>query len=263
MERTNTAYFIADAHLGIQLNGYDNREKDLISFLHEIRDSASYLFIVGDLFDFWIEYKHAIRPEYFSILHEFKLLRDSGISIYYLAGNHDFALGPFLEHEIGMKTFSNHLDISVQGKNIHLVHGDGIIKSDVGYRFWRTMLRNPLNQKIYKLLHPNIGVPIASTLSKWSRSFALKKCSEEIRRKYMKEAIKYLDKGSDIIIMGHTHYPELYNINTKFYCNVGEWIRKYSYAKLENGVLSLWQYFTDKPHVEIKSQSLKEGKRES
>lgn len=258
-----TVYFISDAHLGIQLNGCEQREKHLVSFLHEIQGSASHLFIVGDLFDFWIEYKHAIRPNYFYILHELRLLIDNDIAVYYLAGNHDFALGPFLEQTIGMNIYTDHLDISLQGKTLHLCHGDGIIKSDVIYRFWRSALRKPVNQMLYKLLHPNIGVPLATLCSRSSRHFLLNRWPEKKREEYFKAAQYYLYKGTDIMIMGHTHLPEIYDIDGKIYCNIGEWIRKYTYAKLENGKLSLWQYLPDQPSLEIKPLSIKNGESES
>ena len=247
----DTVYFISDAHLGIQLKEGDQREKHLISFLQGIRSSASHLFIVGDLFDFWIEYKHAIRPTYFSVLHQLKLLIDDGVTVYYLAGNHDFALGPFLNHTIGINICSSHLDISLQEKNIHLCHGDGILKSDAAYRFWRSVLRNPINQMVYKLLHPNIGVPFARLFSGSSRYFRLKKYTKEKRMEYLKAAINYLEKGADIIIMAHTHYPEIYDIGGKVYCNVGEWLRQYTYARLKKGKLSLFQYLPSQPPVEI------------
>jgi len=251
------AYFISDAHLGIQLKGCEEREKHLVSFLQEIRNSASHLFIVGDLFDFWIEYKHAIRPEYFSILHELKQLIDNGVSVSYLAGNHDFALGSFLKQTIGLNISPAHLDLTVQGKNIHLCHGDGVLKSDVAYRFWRRVLRNPVNQMVYKLLHPNIGIPFATLFSGSSRYFQLKKYTKEKRMEYLSVAMSYLDKGADIIIMGHTHYPEIYDIGGKTYCNVGEWMRQYTYARLKKGRLSLLQYLPSQSPLEIEPLPVK------
>jgi len=180
-----------------------------------------------------------------------KQLIEDGVTVYYLAGNHDFALGPFLSETIGITLCPSHLDITLQGKNIHLYHGDGILKSDAGYRFWRSMLRNPINQKIYKWLHPNIGIPFARLFSGSSRHLQLKKYTKEKRTEYLKVAITYLEKGADIIIMAHTHYPEMYDIGGKIYCNVGEWLRQYTYARLKKGKLSLLQYLPSQTPVEI------------
>jgi UDP-2,3-diacylglucosamine hydrolase len=246
-----TVYFISDAHLGINYRGLDQREKHLVSFFRSIRDTASHLFIVGDLFDFWIEYRFAIRPDYFILLHELRLLIENGASIYYLAGNHDFALGPFLEKTIGLHICPDHLDITLQGKRVHLFHGDGILKSDVGYRLWRAVLRNPINQKIYKCLHPNIGIPIAKLFSGSSRHFLANRWNEKKKHAYLRAAKHYLDNGADIIIMGHTHLPQLYTFGGKIYCNTGEWLRRYYYTTLERGKLTLWEYLPGEPPVTI------------
>jgi UDP-2,3-diacylglucosamine hydrolase len=254
-----TAYFISDAHLGTHLKNCEQREKFLISFLNEIRDTASHIFIVGDLFDFWIEYKHAIRPVYFPILHELRYLIENETEIHYLAGNHDFALGPFLEKIIGIKIYSSHLDMKLQGKRIHLRHGDGVLKFEVAYRIWRALLRNPINQALYKLLHPNISVPFASLFSGSSRYFNSNKWTEKKKRGYLKAAQNYLNNGYDIVIFGHTHLPELFNWNGKIYCNTGAWLRKYSFAKLENEQLTLWKYLPDQAPVQIEPCSSKYG----
>lgn len=252
-----TAYFISDAHLGIKLKGCMEREQHLISFLQKIRNTASHLFIVGDLFDFWIEYKHSIRPTYFPILYQLKYLIDSGVSVYYLAGNHDFAFGSFLKQTIGLTIHPLCLDLTLQGKNIYLCHGDGILKSDVVYRFWRRVLRSSVNQTLYKFLHPNIGIPLATLFSGSSRFFRLKRYTKEKRMEYLRVAISYLNKGADIIVMGHTHYPEIFDVGGKTYCNVGEWMRQYTFARLKKGRLSLFRYLPTQSPSEIEPVPVK------
>jgi UDP-2,3-diacylglucosamine hydrolase len=246
------AYFISDAHLGIPFRGHEGREEQLVRFLEKIRtEHASHLFIVGDLFDFWVEYRHAIRPAYFTALHHLRALVDAGTTVHYLAGNHDFALGPFLEKTIGMKIHSDHLELSLQGKTLHLHHGDGLVASDVGYRLLRAVLRNPVLQALYKLLHPNIGVPLANLFSGSSRHILKRRCGERKLKQYRALARRYLAQGSDIVVFAHTHLPELRTFGGKMYCNTGEWIRRYTYAKLESGHLSLWEYFPDRAAQEL------------
>ena len=256
-------YFISDAHLGTDFKNCGVREKYLTVFLSEITSNASHLFIVGDLFDFWIEYKHVIRSVYFPILYELKKLSAAGIQLHYLAGNHDFALGSFLKKEIGMEIYADHLDIILQGKKIHIYHGDGILQSDSGYRFFRKVLRNPFNQFLYKLLHPNIAIPLATLCSSMSRNFIRKKFSRQKKIAYFNAAFEYLENGSDIMIMGHTHKPEIYNINGKIVCNTGEWLNQYTYARLNGGRLTLWRYKPYQKPVEIKPYFEKPGKRDS
>ena len=246
MNNTKPAYFISDAHLGIACPGYEAREQHLAEFLGSLHGRADSLFIVGDLFDFWVEYAHAIRPVYFSILHHFKSLIDAGTSVHYLAGNHDFALGPCLRDAIGMNLYTDHLTITMQGKKLHLHHGDGLIRQEVGYRFLRFVLRNKVNQTLYKMLHPDIGVALAMFFSGGSRHFFRKKCSEKRKQQYRSLARKYLAGGDDIVIFAHTHSPELHNWDGKWFCNTGEWIRRYIYAKLDDGTISLWQHFPNK-----------------
>ena len=150
-------YFVSDAHLGINMPGHNDREARLLSFFDEIAASAETLYIVGDLFDFWIEYKYSIRPDYFHVVNRLRLLVENGTQVHYLAGNHDFALGPFLGETLGLLIHPDHFETVIQGKRVHLFHGDGLFKRDVGYRFLRRILRNQTFQKMYKILHPELS----------------------------------------------------------------------------------------------------------
>jgi UDP-2,3-diacylglucosamine hydrolase len=114
----------------------------------------------------------------------------------------------------------------------------------------KKILRNPFNQKVYKLLHPDIGVPLASFFSGNSRKMLKNWLTEEKLEEYRQNAKKLLET-SDIVIFGHTHRPEIRRYGGKTYVNTGEWIRNYTYAKMENGKISLWQWFPDKPAEEI------------
>lgn len=232
-------YFISDVHLGINLAGIESREDDLITFLKKISLDASEVYIVGDLFDFWIEYKHAIRPCYFTILHQFKTMVEQGIKINYIAGNHDFALGSFLTDIMGFNIIPDDIAVNIQGRKVYLRHGDGVIKRDWGYRLLRGLLRVDLFQKIYKIMHPNIGVPMASSFSGSSRHFNSSKFTKEREMEYLEAAQRFLKMGHEILFMGHTHHPALYKMSEGIYCNTGEWMKKYSYAVMEKGDLSL------------------------
>jgi UDP-2,3-diacylglucosamine hydrolase len=256
-------YFISDAHLGLPIKGCDSREEHLIDFLREIASGGSDLYIVGDLFDFWIEYGRAIRPDYFFILCELSQLVKKGVVIHYLAGNHDFALGPFIEKTIGVETHLDHYETLLQGKKIHLYHGDGLIRHDVGYRILKKILRFPLNQKIYKCIHPNIGVPLGSICSGSSRKVTSRFITENVLQEYRDHAFEYLKQGNDIVVFGHTHRPEIKHWDGKTYCNTGEWIEKYTFAKLENGKMTLWQYKPGEKPQEIVESSLKKGSNAS
>jgi len=243
-------YFVSDAHLGIPMPGHDHRQKDLLTFFDQVAKDGDALYIVGDLFDFWIEYRHAIRPDYFIVVSALRRLVEADVSVHYLAGNHDFALGPFLSEIVGVHVHQEHFETMIQGRKVHLYHGDGLVKKDVGYRIMKKVLRNPFNQRLYKLLHPNIAVPLALFFSGNSRKMLSNWLTEEKLEEYRQNARRYLE-SSDIVVFGHTHKPEIRKFGEKTYVNTGEWIRKYTYAKMENGDISLWQWFSDKPALEM------------
>ena len=239
----HAAYFISDAHLGAEPAQPSERENRLIDFLEHISSNIGYLFIVGDLFDFWIEYNYAIRTDYFHILYEFRRLKKQGVELHYLAGNHDFALGTFLSETIGIEVhLSGCLDITLQGKALHICHGDGLLPSDHGYRILKKLLRNPLCQRIYKFLHPDWGIPLAEVFSRTSRSQANFRTQERECEIYRQIAWNRLQGDSDIVIFGHTHYPEIRSWNHKLYCNTGDWIQHFTYAVLENAELRLHRF---------------------
>lgn len=249
---THSAYFISDAHLGAKAPDAEEREARLVGFFESITHKASKLFIMGDLFDFWIEYTHAIRPDYFHVLYELRRLVKQGVEIHYLAGNHDFALGVFLSEKIGIAVHpSGFLNLNLQGKTVFLSHGDGLMPSDHGYRVLKKILRNPLCQRAYKLLHPDWGVPLGERFSKTSRDQSSFRSQESERSAYRQVARNMLKQGPDIVVFGHTHYPEMRCWNGKTYCNTGDWIQHFTYAVMENGEIRLEKYGSDCPPFDV------------
>ena len=235
-------YFLSDAHLGIRMEGNEEREADLLLFLREVVPGAERLFIVGDLFDFWIEYDYSIRPDYFAVLHELRALVQGGTEVHYCLGNHEFAVKNFLPDVIGLQVHPNGFRGTVQGRKVRVLHGDGLRKNDVAGRFLGRVLRNRTNQKLYKLLHPTVGVWLGEFISGESRKRSPLKAPEEILRQYRLRAREYLSGDDDIVVLGHTHVPELRRYDGGLYCNTGAWVEEYPFAKLEDGRFSLWLY---------------------
>jgi len=240
--KKNTVYFISDAHFGIKLDGCEEREKHFFRLLDEITPSMSALYINGDLFDFWIEYRNAIRPDYFNVLHHLKQLVDQGIEVHYLAGNHDFALGSFLTDQVGIIIHPESVDTVIQGKKVHIYHGDGLIKKDIGYRILKRILRNKTNQYFYRMLHPDIGVALGTFASGSSRKYLRPRFLDWIRKEYREHANSILEKGADIVIFGHTHEGEIVHCPKGIYCNMGSWLINYNFASMTDGVLKFWNY---------------------
>jgi UDP-2,3-diacylglucosamine hydrolase len=254
------AYFIGDAHLGMPIRGYEAREQHLYSFLEHISAKASQLFIMGDLFDFWVEYRHAIRPEYFLTLHFLKRCVEAGVEVHYLAGNHDFALESFLPHTLGIKIHRDEYSAEIQGKKVFMHHSDGLISQDKAYRILKKVVRNPLNQKLFKMLHPNVGIGIASFFSKSSRKYLVANYHKEMLRNYRAVARNLLDKEYDVVVFGHTHYPQLNRYGEKYFCNPGEWIRRYTYGELSQGQMSLWEFKAGQPPMKLALSEENTGK---
>lgn len=247
-------YFVSDAHFGISLQGHEQRELLFIEFLHRISADAEGLIILGDLFDFWIEYRCAIRPDYFSIVHELRKLVEKGIWIHYMAGNHDFALGPFLKETIGIVVHNDSYESEFQGKKVHLFHGDGLLRLDSGYRVLRKILRNPTLQQMYKMIHPNLGVPLGTYFSGSSRKYLKRFMAPRYMSEYRKHAQERLANRNDIVIFGHTHHAELCHFYNGTYCNTGAWLVHYNYATMSDSKMRLWKYNSGADPEELHEQ---------
>jgi UDP-2,3-diacylglucosamine hydrolase len=238
----DTIYFFSDAHLGAPFPEAPLWEKQCCAFLRSLSGRAAEVYILGDLFDFWIEYRHAVRPDYFSVIHELKKLVDEGTPVHYFAGNHDFALGPFITDTLGIRVHPGHEETTLQGRRVHLFHGDGLLRRDAGYRLLRSVLRNRVNHALFRLLPPAVGIPLASVFSGTSRRFSERSMTEENIGEYRRHAKRYLDKGNDIVFLAHSHRAELSRWGNKVYCNTGAWMRAYHFATMSGGQVRLWRY---------------------
>lgn len=244
----HTVYFISDAHFGIPVEGGEYREVHFANLLENAPATLSDLYIVGDLFDFWIEYRFFIRADYFPVLHTIKKLVERGVRVHYLAGNHDFALGPFLKDITGIEIYLDYLNVEIQGRRVHFFHGDGLLKNDIGYRILKKIFRNPLNQKFYKTLHPDLGVSIGSFFSGSSRKYLRRFLSKSIIQEYRQHARLKLEEGNDLVVFGHTHHAEHCIFQSgSTYLNTGAWLVHYNYASMTDGKISLWRYRPDGP----------------
>ena len=235
-------YFLSDAHLGA-----DNAQKELLkqekllSFLDEVKKNGEKLYILGDLFEFWFEYKNSMPKDYFEVLKKLRELTDAGVEIDYVVGNHDFWLGDFIVKQLGIKIYKQELSINHQGKSIFLIHGDGLARKDVGYRMLRKILRNPFCIWLYRLLSPDIGIPLAKWVAGKSREHT-KKRKKHYLEDYQKFAQDKIKQGYSVVIMGHTHHPELVNLEKGIYINLGDWFENFSYAVLNEKGFELKKY---------------------
>lgn len=235
-------YFMSDAHLGLNDRSTEREKEDqLIAFLDSLKDRAEQLFILGDLFDAWIEYRTVIPKGFHRTLTALDNLRRRGIVIHFLAGNHDCWLRDYLTDEIGVIVHHDPFDIILDGKKIYLHHGDGLATNDSGYRFMKKILRNRTAIWLFSWIHPDIGLRLARSSSQTSRRYSARKHfgEEDGMLKFAREKI---GQGYDYVIMGHRHLPVFTSINVGAYANLGDWIDHRTYAVLEDGVLKLQKW---------------------
>ena len=241
----NKIYFASDFHLGLPVIDADHhRERKIVQWLDEISKDAKELYLLGDVFDFWFEYKHAVPKGHVRLLGKLAEMADSGIEITLFKGNHDMWMFGYLEKEIGVKTISDELIMERNGKKFFLHHGDGLGKGDRSYKFIRAIFRSKLCQWLFARVHPNAGIGLASWLSARSRVANMRSDlhylgdDKEMLTGFAKEKLK--STHVDYFIFGHRHIPLSIDLgqNSK-YINLGEWIHHFTYAEFDGNTLEL------------------------
>ncbi|MCF6271432.1 MAG: UDP-2,3-diacylglucosamine diphosphatase [Melioribacteraceae bacterium] len=235
----NNHYFISDLHFGLLGNTEEvERELIFVEFLNSIQDSAKALYILGDLFDYWFEYKKVIQKGYFRTFTALNDLVRSGTKVHYLIGNHDFMHRDFFENEVGVKLYQEDIEVEIENKKFYLAHGDGLVKNDYGYLLLKKVFRSKLAQNMYSLIHPNLGIKIAKVTSKTSRDHTGNKDYGEDDGLFQFAKTK-IDTGFDYVILGHTHKEQVESYKTGTYVNLGTWLDKPMYGIYENGKFDL------------------------
>jgi UDP-2,3-diacylglucosamine hydrolase len=232
-------HFLSDAHLGAQRASLEQgREARLHDFLLALPGRATELFIVGDLFDFWFEYRTAIPRRHFRTLAILARLREAGIPITYLNGNHDFWLGRFFRDELGIETVDGAVTLERQGRRTWVHHGDGLIGGDLGYRALKALIRHPLSLGAYQLLHPDLGIPLAHHVSNWSRhSRGTRPLQGD--RLWNEIAAPRFAEGFDSVVIGHFHHAFERHDGNRQLVVLGDWIERFTYGLLRGGELTL------------------------
>jgi UDP-2,3-diacylglucosamine hydrolase len=238
-------YFLSDFHLGVPtLAKSQDREKRIVAFLDEIKPHAKAIFLVGDLFDFWFEYKYTVPKGYVRLLGKMAECVDAGIEVHVFTGNHDMWMFGYLQEEIGVKLHREPIVLNLEGKKFMIGHGDGLGPGDHGYKFIKKVFANKVCQWLFARLHPNFSFGLANY---WSRRSRLANGdSDEVYtgddKEYLVQYTRHFPKeqGIDFFIFGHRHLPldrEAYP--GARYINLGDWIRYQSYAKWDGRNLEL------------------------
>jgi len=227
-------FFISDIHLGLQSKSEEEeKEKKLVSFFKLAESQCDELFIVGDLFDYWFEYKRVYQKGFYRTLSALKDLSEKNVKLHYFIGNHDFLHRDFFEKEFGSFLYHDGLSVKLNGKKFFIAHGDGMVSNDTGYNILKWILRNKFFQWLYSLLHPDLGIGIASRTSKSSRAYTEKKDYGEVDGLF-RAAKQKIDEGFDYVLFGHLHKRIWEKYKQGNYINLGSWLDKPCYGVFKN-----------------------------
>ena len=237
LEENKKVYFASDQHFGAPTPKKSKpREERFIRWLDEIKTDCQVLFLMGDLFDFWHEWKFVVPKGYIRLLGKIAELKDSGIDIYFFVGNHDLWLRDYFQTELGIPVFFQKQICDISGKKFLLAHGDGLGPGDKGYKRMKKVFTNPFCQWLFRWLHPDIAMRIATYLSTKNKLI-----SGEEDKEFLGEDKEYLilysnkkleTEDFDYFVYGHRHLPMVLDLKggAAKYINLGDWISYFTYG---------------------------------
>ena len=238
-------FFLSDFHLGIPDHKSSlERERRIISFFESIRHEAEAIFIVGDMFDFWYEYRQVVPKGYVRLLGKLGEFTDAGIAIHFFVGNHDMWMTDYFQKELNIAVYFEPREFEINSKKFFVGHGDGLGPGDQGYKMLKKVFRNPFCRWMFGILPPYLGMGIANYFSRKSRAAA-----DENEQKFVSKEKEWLvtysleilkQKRYDYFIFGHRHIPLDLSIDSDTrYINLGDWIRYCTYAVFDGKDISL------------------------
>ncbi len=250
MTMQKKVYFASDFHLGIpDRESSLVREKKLVAWLEMVKGDAAEIFLMGDLFDFWFEYRTAVPKGYTRLFGQLAGLTDLGIPVHLFRGNHDMWAFDYLENELNVSIHSHPEFREILGRKFYLAHGDGLGPGDHGYKLIKRVFANRINQWLFRQLHPDFGIRLALFWSRKSRYANLERelKDQEINLRYIRDRLvnhskEILEKepGTEFLVYGHYHYPLLTGLgNNALQVVLGDWITHFSYAVFDGTALEL------------------------
>ncbi len=256
MPERNIVYFASDMHFGIpDRESSLLREIKFVKWLDYVSEDASDIYFMGDMFDFWFEWRFVVPKGYIRLLGKLAELSDQGIQLHFFIGNHDMWMFSYMESELNARLYKTDQIFEIQGNKLYLSHGDGLGPGDHGYKFIKKLFRNRFAQWLYARLHPNFAVWLALFFSKKSRySNQVKNSANALRERkltenqiiHAKNVLKTLPVDS--FIFGHQHSPLNENIgNSVVVYNIGNWINDFTYLKMERGEIQNYTFKNDIP----------------
>ncbi|WP_353777479.1 metallophosphoesterase [Winogradskyella sp. 3972H.M.0a.05] len=242
-------YFASDNHLGAPTREASlPREKKFVAWLDEIKHDAAVIFLLGDLFDFWFEYKRVVPKGFTRTLGKLAEISDSGIPIYYFVGNHDLWMNGYFEEELGIPVYHKPKEFTFNNTSFFIGHGDGLGPGDKGYKRMKKVFTNPICQWLFRrVLHPDFGMRVGHYMSVKNKLI-----SGDEDAKFLGEDNEWLvqyckrklaEQHRDYFVFGHRHLPLNIDLgNNAKYINLGDWIHYFTYGVFDGDTLELKVY---------------------
>lgn len=238
-----SVFFVSDTHFKYDGSGSDERVKRdrFISFLAGI-EGASKLYLLGDTFDFWFEYRSVVPRYYRDVLDALATLRKSGTEIFIAGGNHDFWLGSFVSGTLGFTILPPLATHTIQGITVTMTHGDDLLPGDYGYKILKAVIRSRPAVAAARAVHPDILYAFARRFSRASKGITEKKTERAAKTLLAMAGDSFFRWGNDAFVTGHIHYPCIERFGDRTFVILGDWERNFSFLEIREGRLSLGFY---------------------
>jgi len=241
-------YFASDNHLGAPTKAQSfPREQKFVAWLDDIKEDAAVIFLLGDLFDMWMEYKTVVPKGFTRTLGKLAEISDSGIPIHYFVGNHDLWMNGYFEEELNIPVYHNPQEYTFNNTTFFIGHGDGLGPHDTGYKRMKKVFTNPFFKWLYRWLHPDFGMRLAQYLSVKNKLLSGNKDAKflgennEWLAHYCKRKLE--TKHRDFFVFGHRHLPLDIKLNERSrYINLGDWVSYFTYGVFDGETMKLNQY---------------------
>ncbi|MEX0997110.1 MAG: UDP-2,3-diacylglucosamine diphosphatase [Flavobacteriaceae bacterium] len=241
-------YFSSDNHLGAPTAGESlPRERIFVRWLDTVKEDAAAIFLLGDLFDFWFEYRHVVPKGFVRVLGKLAEIRDSGIPIYFFVGNHDLWMNGYFEKELNIPVYHKPREFTLENTKFLIGHGDGLGPNDKGFKRMKKVFTNPFFKWLFKWMHPDIGVAVAKHLSVKNKLISGEEDKEflgeenEWLAQYAKRKLE--TKHYDYFIFGHRHFPMEIKVGPEStYFNLGDWITHFTYGVFDGEGFELKEF---------------------
>lgn len=241
-------YFASDQHFGAPTPELSfPREQKFVAWLDEVKGDAEAIFLLGDLFDFWFEYKTVVPKGFVRVLGKLAEIRDSGIPIYFFVGNHDLWMDDYFQKELNIPIYRDNQEYTFNGKTFLIGHGDGKGPGDMGYKRMKKIFTHPFSKWLYRWLHPDIGMKLAQYLSVKNKLISgdedVKFLGEENEWLILYSKRKLETKHYNYLVFGHRHLPMIKKVGENSeYVNLGDWINYFTYGVFDGNTFEVKKF---------------------